>query len=204
MTNKPNRKSSKTKQSRDKLPTNKSSKVTKPNNKPIVISLLLGIFVIVFIGLKFKQGHEQQQTIRDLDSASKELRVIYDKLVELNGDNVVKTDWSKECEEASVKYRRGQVSCGIDGRITLGSDIGFSQADTLIIRSLERSSFHKNQEPIGSISEDSSNLRFALSSMWQGTYCSISYYKNMLDDMWNYNISCRKQVPDFLPGYLVR
>ena len=178
--------------------------MAKPNKKLIVISVLLGILAIIFISLKFKQGYEQQQTMRDLDAAGKELRVIYDKLVELNGDNVVKTDWSKECEEASAKYRRGQVSCGIDGRITVSSDIGFGQTETLIIRSLDGSSFYKNQESIGSISEDSSNLRFALNSTWQGIYCYISYYKNMLDDMWRYNISCRKQVPDFLPGYLIR
>ena len=151
------------------------TKPIKHSNLFIFLGILAGLLLIGGV-ITYKYVVDYYIPMQQLDQASKDLRPIYDKLLAENKGNIVSSYYRNNCSESSVKYGRGNISCGPDGRVVLNDQDSESKnviEDSLdsIMNSLSDYTLVKNKDyDNGSINytiKTSSTLR-----------CYLGYGKN--------------------------
>ena len=180
---------------------NKSSK--KPSRRNLILIGIVTLALCFIAATMILKVLNQQRDMRELDAAGKDLRLIYDELIELNKDNISSSTFGKECSESSVKYGRGDITCGVYGSIYLFKGVSLDEAAAALVRAVNNNGRNYNIMP--SISDTQYHkgvsLRYELGFKEAG--CFATYEKNALDDGWHFFFGCNKSVPDFLPGYAI-
>lgn len=177
--------------------------VVKPGSKPkrsritLLIIAIVGAVGAFFVISFYQTKYQQQQSLKQLSEASSKIRPIYEKLLELNQGNIAESYFRNECHEQSVKYGRGEISCGSSGEIYIRNRPTLQDLNGMISDAIQASNANGSRMVYQSETEASYDLDVGQASV---VSCYISYGET-IRDLHSYSIYCTKQVPDFLPGY---
>lgn len=163
---------------------------------PILFSILCIAAVTILSTFAYRY-YEQQKTLNELSSVSKDLRVIYDKILASQQGNVASSYFRNECSESSVEVGRGLVTCGPSGYIYLKLGVVADDAIKVIKEAFDVNDLKNLAETV----ETSTNGK-EISTKFRYSDMEIDCLVNHATDSTFY-ITCRKSAPDFLPGYVV-
>ncbi len=165
--------------------------------------ILVSIFCIALVGIMstfIYRYYEQQKTLNDLQAVSKELRVIYQNILEENMGDVSVSYFRNECSFAYVGPYSKSISCGLGADIALNKDISTRVAGQVIRSAINDSKLN----PGSDVDIEERTASIDLNPGQNGVRCYIAYGKDTSNNSWGYHLSCRRSVPDFLPGYVVK
>lgn len=175
-------------------------KPIKHSNLYIFLGILAGVLLIAGV-IAYKYVADYHIPLQQLERVSQDLRPIYDKLLVENKGNVVSSYYRNECSESSVKYGRGKVSCGFEGRVVLKDQDSELQKTSRIIRNFIEDNLHDY-----ALDNDNTN---DIDSMYykintgSAIKCYLGYGKNDYSNHYEYGVFCRQSVKNFLPGYQI-
>lgn len=165
----------------------------------IIFVSILGVMLLLIGALALKSYLVERQTLAELVSVGKELKIIYNNLLEYNKGNTAGSYFRNDCSIGHTSWLEERVSCGPSGRIVLQepSEIGAIKNNLIKV--------DKNSElrstTLTSNGQSEVNVNLELSGM--DIKCYAGYSKNQLSGRWEYWMTCRKEVPRVLPNYTI-
>lgn len=186
----------------------------KVNKKPIkapaklsrslIVLISIAGFLLLLIGVFWLGSYvREKQTISELSVASIEVKRIYDHMLGLTGEEVKASTFENKCSEASVEIGRGRIVCAAEGSIVLKADIGLEKAAQVLETSASDNLLNSNSKANIYNQNSYSVVSIGYKSPYKDMTCDGSYSQILSTKLWSYTIGCRKDVPDFLPGYTV-
>ncbi len=186
--------------------TSKRSFLNGVKKRPILASIFC-IAIVVAVSTLANKYYEQQKTLNELSAVSKDLRVIYDKLLASQEGNIASSYFRNECSTGNASWLVRYISCGPTGRVTLKNN-----GDRRIAaNAIADGPYKENDFSIKYISESISMPDSGTDDMYVDLEhnsailpCYVIYGKNVSNSNWGYTIGCSMTVPDFLPDYVVK
>lgn len=183
-------------------------KVKKKSNKKltsdvIIVLSVIGIVFVCFFGFWLKSYIPERKSLSELADVGKNLEVVYNKLLAVNDGNVQDSYFGHECSEASVEIGRGQIVCSVVGMVTLKHDDSLERAKQVLEQTVNSSGLNLHEQGKIYNGEYYSAVTLVYKSPYDVVDCDGHYAQSNLSKKWIYSISCRKTVPDFLPGYTI-
>lgn len=174
----------------------------KLKDKKVVVILIViaGLVLVAVSGFFLNSYLVQQSTLKELDRASQSLESVYDKLTEINRDNLASSSFTKDCSAPNRGPYDRIISCGPRGVIVLKNRTDIDKAKTWINDSVESA----EGNAIGAEMKVEEEISFEMSLKdLKDVRCYVSYGVDQTSGMWGYRLVCRKTVSNFLPGYVV-
>lgn len=174
----------------------------KLSKRSIIFASIAGALVLVLGGFWLQSYLVEKQTLADLSDANKELRIVYDNILELNKDSIDSSYYRDDCSVSNVSWMEQRVSCGPSGRVVMAGAQEPSEVRNNLAKVDKNSGLNMKDITISNQTEVTS-ISANLESKLEGVNCYVGYGKNQLTNQWEYWMTCRKDVPNFLPGYTV-
>ncbi len=185
--------------------TKKESKKVKQqlSKRSVVILSALGA-VLLLVGIMWLNSNlEERRTLSELSELNTHMRALYNQMLTANTNNVASSDFGNKCSESSVEIGRGRIVCGVRGVIVLKNDIGLERAGRIMESSVMGNSLNSNAKANIYNSQYFEGVSLDYVSPYHGIVCDGSYGQSTATKQWSYSLSCRKDVPDFLPSYTI-
>jgi|GEM_PF-5383725 len=172
----------------------------KLNKRLIIVMSVVGVLLLIGAGFWLQSYFVEKQTIADLSAVNKELRIIYDNVLELNKDNVSGSYFRDNCSVSNVNWLEQKKSCGPSGNVILKSAVNLEGAKKILAESIQGSKLGLSANDLNTGQD---LIGGSTGTNEKGIKCYVGYSKDNVTDAWSYGFMCRKEVPDFLPGYTI-
>lgn len=172
----------------------------KPSRRSIIFASLAGVLLLVVGGYWLRSYLTEKQALAELSTAGKELRIVYNNILELNKDNIENSHFQDDCSVSNASWLEQKISCGPSGNVELKTPIDLEEAAELVADSIQGNGLGLRVEDIVT-GQNSVGVSTGVNEA--GIKCYVGYSQNSLTDAWSYGLVCRKTVPNFLPGYTV-
>lgn len=166
---------------------------------PILASIFC-IAIVIAVSTLANKYYEQQKTLNELSAVSKDLRVIYDKILASQEGNVTSSYFRNECSRSYTGFFVTRYSCGSQADITLNSEIGNVVASQIISESLQGNAL----DPKIPVDTHEQSIGLNLKSTNIRVKCYVSYGKEYRNNTWGYHMNCNENTSGPLPNYLDR
>lgn len=171
------------------------TKPIKHSNLFIFLGILAGLLLIGGV-IAYKYVVDYYIPMQQLDQASKDLRPIYDKLLDKNKGNVSGSYYRNECSESYEKYGKGTVKCGPSSKIV-------SIKEQNLGDSLDDIDGIDVNFDYGQYDEADDYAYLDIIHKETKIKCHIMYGTMNYGKSWGYSAWCFNNVKNFLPGYQI-
>lgn len=172
------------------------------SKRSIVFLSIVGFLLLLIGVMRLRTYLIEEQAINELSESSEHIKILYDQMLTANADNVADSNFGNKCSESSVKIGKGRIVCWTGGVIILKNDIGLESAGRIMERSVIGNRLSSGTEANISDNQYYQGVSINYRSLYQDVICDGNYGQSHTKE-WSYSISCRKDVPNFLPGYTV-
>jgi hypothetical protein len=170
----------------------------------IIIAITTIITGLIFTTLKIQSFAEQQRSLGDLQFASQALKPVYDGLLADNKNDIQGTYYENRCTYSYRGSYAKSISCGPLGVIKIKSDTTISSAEKMITENTHQNIIFTGHEPkIQTWSTKPSVVMESDMFKSKEITCYVLWSQRDEEKVHVYTLGCRKQVPDFLPGYKI-
>lgn len=176
---------------------------SKHNKRLVIAASIIGVLLLAAGGLWLRSYLVEKVSIGELSRLSEDVEGIYARLLEASGGNIASSQYGNNCSESSVEIGKGRIVCWTGGVIRLKQDVGLKTASNSMEDSVKGSALGSNTEAVTSSSQYYTGVSIKYRSPYKDVICDGSYGQNTNTRTWSYSVSCRKTVPNFLPGYTV-
>lgn len=167
--------------------------------RALIILSITGAVLLIAGGLLARSYLIERLTLSELSSTADELKVAYDNIRKSNEGNIVSSYFRNDCSLANVSWLEQRISCGPSGNIVLKTATGVVSAADTVSQSIKEISI--GNIPNVESSQDSTGVSWKTEK--SGVKCFISYSEDIVTHHWGYDLVCRKDVSNVLPGYVV-
>lgn len=180
-------------------------RLIKSNKRFVVIAfsvLVTGLLIWWLASVISYQNTLNSQKQR-LDEVATDLKKVYDEIVLHESENVLEKNFRYICYESSVKYGRGQMSCGPEADIIATGDYQNVNVLDKFAKEKAINTYFKIGKKIFNDETGDDKLSQSISGLHQSTgiYCSLSIIDGLLGSF-KYHLSCSDRTIDILPGYV--
>jgi hypothetical protein len=141
----------------------------------------------------------QQAALKDLSLVTTDLKIVYDRILSVNRDNLLRTDFRNDCSVGHPSWLEERIACGPSGEITLSKARDSIEDAALLLTQSTNGTLFKTD--ISNVEIGNDLAAITVPTNHNGVGCYISYGRNAQGSFWNYSFVCRKDVANILPGY---